>query len=81
MNATTIEKHKILLNFLGETKVLELYDIYGAERVSFATIKCLIEKEKIKNELGNIHCIKDAAKKCGVHSSTIYRQIKKSRSF
>jgi transcriptional regulator of acetoin/glycerol metabolism len=66
---------------LGEAKILELYDIYGTERVSFATIKYLMDKEKIKKELGNLHCIMDAAKKCGVHRSTIYRQIKKSRSF
>ena len=81
MTATTIEKHKILLSYLGEQKVMELYHIFGNERLSFATINQIIELQRVKEVVQTQKNVKAAAKKCGLHRSTIYRLIKKSRRF
>ena len=81
MTATTIEKHKILISYLGEEKVLEIYQLLGNERISFATIKQLILLEKIHQELQNKASIRSVAKRYGIQRSTIYRQLKKSCSF
>lgn len=77
MSITTFEKHKFLLSFLGEEKVLELYRLFGNERISFATIKSFLEQEKIKSEALNKQSISSTARVCGVHRSTVYRQLKK----
>jgi transcriptional regulator of acetoin/glycerol metabolism len=81
MTTATIEKHKILLSHLGEDKIVDLYNLYGNERISFATIISLIKHEKIMLELRNKVSIGKVAKKLSIQRSTVYRQIKKVAAF
>ena len=77
MTATTIEKHKILLSYLGEQKVMELYHIFGNERLSFATMNQIIECERVRQAMQKHKSVYVAAKVCGIHTTTVYRLLKK----
>jgi uncharacterized protein YerC len=78
MSYQNYEKHLNIINVLGEQKVNELYRFLGAEKISMATLKKVIEKTRIAGSLFENKPITRIATEHGVSRMTIYRQIKKS---
>jgi hypothetical protein len=68
MTATSIEKHKLLLSHLGEEKVIELYSLFGDEKISFAGVIRYIKSSRINQELNKKERSKSGCKIVGCAS-------------
>ncbi len=70
------EKHKRIIEILGEEKVDELYYFLGSEKISLVQLRRILWEEKIKRSLDGKKSIAQIAKGNGVVKTTIYRLLK-----
>ncbi len=73
MTSATLEKYYEAIDLLGEDTIEQLYLKFGAEKISFATLKNLCKKQRILKEAIKGRCITHVAKQYKVNRTTIYR--------
>ena len=77
MTNSTLEKLTAIIAILGEAKVEALYQLTGSEKISAASLRKIIKKEKIKSSIKDNKPFAKVVTESGLHRSTIYRNLKK----
>ena len=77
MKQITKSTHLDAIDGLGEEKVEMLYDLYGSEKISPATLKSIMQTEKIRRMLAETKNVALIARKVKVSKMKVYREMKK----
>jgi DNA invertase Pin-like site-specific DNA recombinase len=72
-----IEKHTQLVQVLGKERIEKAYELLKAEKISFALLKKIAQREEIRQSINEGIPFSQIAKKLNISKMSVYRFFKK----